>query len=139
MTDYDKLELDTETLYRVYTSSVSHFYAVCEPSNNQGWYKYYTQKRARAAHPTLTNSITMSEKEWIGAVYRRSSLPVVSEDEGAVVSDEEKHYWVCMGCGEAFEVNEDANLLLDHFAKNCDHTENYSSPSFELLPESEAF
>lgn len=132
--------LNTHTLYRVFVSPVSHFYAVIEPSNNAGWYRYHTQKRARMAHPSITEHYTLSEKEWKRALLARSSaLPVVSEDEGAVVSDEEKHYWVCMGCGEAFEVNEDANLLLDHFAKNCDSDENYDKPSFELLPESEAF
>jgi hypothetical protein len=137
--------LRVDTLYMVAVSPVTHFYGVCEPSNTTGWYKYYTQKRARLAHPYLQGIVQMSEAEWLEALHKRA-LPVVLNEQPAVPSvgetaftlDGEQLYLVCMGCGEAFESNEPVTAY-QHWNTTCDRNENYDGPCFEIMVESEAF
>lgn len=128
--------LRVDTLYMVSVSPVSHFYAVCEPSNTTGWYKYYTQKRARLAHPYLQGIVHLKEAEWLEAVHKRAT-PVVLNEQAAVPSAGERLYLVCMNCGEVFEADE-PQVALEHFKTLCDRNENYG-PAFTIATEEEAF
>jgi hypothetical protein len=140
--------MDTNTLYKVHVSPVTHYYAVLEPSNNTGWYKYYTQKRARGAHPHVDTIVSLSETEWLAAIHKRA-LPVVlnegaavasaGESDGDLMIDGELLYLVCCGCGEAFETDE-PSVAYQHWNNECPKTlENWDTPIFEIKVESEAF
>jgi hypothetical protein len=128
--------MDTNTLYKVHVSPVTHFYAVLEPSNTTGWYKYYTQKRARAAHPNLTATETLSETDFLVQLHRRAT-PVVLNEQPAAVSDEEgdEELYLVGGCGEAFD---DIRIAYEHLQAGCKDCAE-AGTSFYICTEEEAF
>jgi hypothetical protein len=131
-------EVRTDVIYKVHVSPTTHYYSVLAPET-AGWYTYHSQKRARQAHPALTEVQSLSERAFIDLKNRRKNPPVVGEESAAPVSAEEKTklYLRCEACGEVFEADE-PDIAFNHETSLCD-MEFSTDISYQLVTEEEAF